>query len=146
MRVGSVVLPAVLAIAAAVLAPTSAQAAPAQCGLQLPTKVVIDAPRVDADMRLTNGCWSNGATSATWDMVVRGVVAGPIEFDQDDFDEDPDLYAWWDDTDPMGKWTLTPRGAVATGNAPLSQNTAVTLVKYGSRLATKVTRSGSSVS
>src|SRR4051812_13404359 len=117
MRVRSVVLPAVLAVAAAVLAPTAAQAAPAQCGLQLPTKVVIDAPRVEADMRLTNACFDHAAATATWDMVIRGgVVAGTIEFDQDDFDEDPPLYVWWDDTDPMGKWTLTPRGAAAAND------------------------------
>lgn len=146
MRVRSAVLPAVLAVAAAVLAPTAAQAAPAQCGLQMPTKVVIAAPQTEVEVRLTNACFDEGAVSAKWDMTVRGGVIGQVQYGESVFLNDPPLGMTWDDTDPMGRWTLLPRGAKAFDGADLTQNTGVTHVKYGSTLAAKVTRSGSKLS
>jgi hypothetical protein len=142
MRVRSVVLPAVLAVAAAVLAPTAAQATPS-CALGMPTKVVVDAPRAEVDVRLTNGCFDGGVVEARWNMTTRGVDMGQVVYGENVFLTDPDLYMWWDDTDPMGRWTLTPGGAVTAEGDELRQNTAVTLVKYGSDLTTKVTRTGS---
>jgi hypothetical protein len=56
-------------------------------------------------------------------------------------------WTWtWPDEAPMGRWVSDPTGAAQADGDPLTQNTAVTLVKYASKLATTVTRSGSGLS
>lgn len=145
MRVRSVVLPAVLAVAAAVLAPTSAQAA-TKCALIAPTKVVVDAPGETTQMRLTSGC--STADYLAWDFDhVGGDVGYSIEFSSEDFAAGiTGAELEWDPVDPMGRWNLIPRGATTPGGPGPEQNSAVTQVKYGSKLTTKVTRAGSKLS
>ena len=147
MRVRSVVLPAVLAVAAAVLAPTAAQAAP-QCSLVMPTKVVIDARTVDSEVSLTPGCFTGEADHAWWDLAHASGVGYAVDFEPEDLLEGPGSY-WtipWEDSDPAGRWVLSPAGTNPEGQPQVAQNTAVTLVKYKSNLTTKVTRTGSKLS
>ena len=150
MRVRSVVLPAVLAVAAAVLAPTSAQAATVQCGAIIPTKIVADGPVIGLDVTLTTGCARpEPAQHAKWDLIQRSTGAyTPVEFDSAEIAESRYWTVEWEDDNPVGRWTLTPQelGAVSADGQELSQNTAVTTIKYGSRLDTKVTRTGSKLS
>ena len=138
----SIVLSAVLAVAAAVLAPTSAQAA-TRCALHVPTKVVVDAPDDESLMWLTSGC--STADVALWDFEhSRGWDAYELHFVPSDFAEGHIAKTVaWHPTDPMGRWNLIPLGAETADGTPLDQNSAVTTVKYGSRLITTVTRSGS---
>lgn len=148
MRVRSVVLPAVLAVAAAVLAPTSAQAAQ-MCNLLMPTKVVVDARTVETPVALTTGCFTpDRADHAYWDLEHGGTVLYSLDFESEDLDEGPSA-AWtipWEDVDPMGRWTTRGYEAPTVGGGFLTQNTAVTMVKYASKLTTKVTRTGGKLS
>ena len=147
MRLRSVVLPAVLAVAAAVLTPTSAQAA-TKCALLMPTKVVIDAPEVWTDVTLTYGCYvPEQAAYANWELVYGADrIVDPVPFTSDEIDEGPYWSIPWMSSDPTGRWVLRPAGAKTVSDADLDQNSAVTTVKYGSRLATKITRTGSKLS
>lgn len=147
MRARSVVLPAVLAVAAAVLAPTSAQAN-TTCSLLMPTKVVVDARTVDSDVRLTPGCFTGEADHAWWDLDHAGGVGYTVDFESEDLLEGPGSYWYipWEDSDPMGRWVLTPAGTNPEGQPQVPQNTAVTMVKYKANLATKVTRTGGTLS
>jgi hypothetical protein len=142
MRLRSVVLPVVVACAAAVAVPTPAAAAPSQCSLVMPTKVVIDDDTVPTDIRLSSNCFTNGADHAYWDLLHPGSGwGGPLDFESADFASgDPDYYIEWYDDDPMGNWYLEPVEAAQADGDPLTQNSAVTKVKYASRLTTKVTR------
>ena len=144
MRLRSLVLPAVLAFGAAVVVPAPAQAA-VQCGLIVPTKVVINKQTTPSDMSLTSGCYSNQADFANWDYVHSG---SGFHFDNDFTTEqlaESQYWTWpWPDAAPMGRWVSTPRGSEQADGDPLSQNTAVTYVKYGSKLTATVTRTGTS--
>ncbi len=143
MRLRSLVLPAVLAIGAAVVAPTSAQAAPAQCGLIVPSKVVIDAQEVEADMWLTLGCYRNEAAFANWDYLHKGSgMSAAVDFTPEDIaaGEDTVFVGSWPDDAPMGRWQLKWVDAERADGSTLTQNDAYTTVKYGSELATTVTR------
>lgn len=146
MRVRSVVLPAVLAMAAAVLAPTSAQAA-TKCAMAMPTKVVIDAPRVWTPVTLTSGCRApEQAEHAYWDLEHNSSDYGfLIDLELDDLKDSRGSLPW-DDTDPVGRYTLHPYEAVGVNGTVLDQNTAVTTVKYGSRLVATPARKGSTLS
>jgi hypothetical protein len=146
MRVRSIVLPVALAVAAAVAVPAQANAA-VECGLLMPTKVVVNDDTVDIDMALTSGCSTNQASYANWDLVHPG--SGAVvdnDFSAQDVADSADGTYWalpWPDVAPMGKWISQPTGAERADRTPLTQNTAVTLIKYGSKLTTKVTRTGS---
>ena len=141
MRLRSLVLPAVLAVGAAVIAPAPAQAA-VQCGLIVPTKVVINAAVVESDITLTSGCFTNDADHAYWDFVHMGSGIGfPMQFDAEALaDDNPYFYMDWYDDDPMGKWDVMADEAATAGGDPLTQNDAVIQVKYGSKLTAAVTR------
>lgn len=147
MRVRSVVLPAVLAVAAAVLAPTPAQAA-TKCSLVMPTKVVVDARTVETPIALSTGCFTpDQADHAYWDLEHGGTVYYSLDFESEDLAQGPgaDWTIPWEDSDPMGRWIARGYEAPAAGGF-LDQNTTVTTVKYGSKLTTKVTRAGSKLS
>lgn len=150
MRVRSVVLPALLAVAAAVLAPTSAQAAPVQCGAKIPAKIVADGPEMQLDVDLTSGCAKpDPVIQAKWDLVQdRSGASTPVTFSSAEIAKSRYWTITWADENPVGRWTLIPqeRGAVTAGGVELTQNTAVTQIKYGAKLTTKVTRSGSKLS
>jgi hypothetical protein len=139
MRFRSVVLPAALAVGAAVLAPTPAQAA-SQCALVMPTKVVVDEPTEEMDFNLTTGCGRNGATKASWNLVHNSGAGGPLDFEAEHFEQRYFYIEWYDDQDPKGNWYLKPTGAERADGTPLTQNSAVVEVKYASKLTTKVTR------
>ncbi len=140
MRLRSLVLPAVLAFGAAVVVPAPAQAA-VQCGVIMPTKVVINAPRVKTDMTLTSGCYTNEADHANWDVWHPGSGFGYTNnFSSEDLALGPDWIWPWDDHEPMGRWVLDPTGAAQADGDPLTQNESVILVKYASRLSAPLTR------
>jgi hypothetical protein len=89
MRFRSVVLPAVVVAAGVVVAPTPANAA-VQCGIVVPTKVVVNAPAVDMDFNLTSGCYTNNADHAYWDFVHAGHNVGfPMNFEAADLADGP---------------------------------------------------------
>ena len=140
MRLRSFVLPVAVAAAAVLVVPSSAEAA-VQCGIVMPTKVVINAPRVSTPMTLTSGCYTNEADHANWDVWHPGTGFGYTNnFTAEDLALGPD-WSWpWDDFEPMGKWTTEATGAATADGTPLTQNDAVTLVKYGSKLTASVTR------
>jgi hypothetical protein len=146
MRFRSVVLPAAVALAAVVAIPSSASAA-VQCGLIVPSKVVINAAEVDTHMSLTDGCYSNQADHANWDYVHPG--SGYVvdnDFAATDLAKSQ-YWTWtWPDFAPMGKWESRPTGAAQADGDPLTQNTGVTLVKYGSKIAATVTRTSTKLS
>ena len=143
MRLRSLVLPAVLAFGAAVALPTPAQAA-VQCGLFVPTKVVINAEIVESDMSLTDGCYNNQADHANWDYRHSGSgFYVDNDFAAADLAESQ-YWTWkWPDDAPMGRWVSEPRGAEQVDGDPLTQNTAITYVKYGSKLTAALTRTSS---
>ena len=142
MRLRSLVLPALLAIGAAVVVPVPAQAA-VQCGLVTPTKVVIDARYVGAPMRLTTGCYQNEADHASWTLkhetgwgdtiAFRDVVSGT------DRGKGFYFHPFHDDKD-MGRFLLSPVEAETADGTSLTQNSATILVKYAARLSAPVTR------
>ena len=138
MRLRSLVLPAVLAFGVTVVAPVHAQAA-VECGLVVPSKVVIDAPEVETPMRLTNGCYANGADVADWELELANSDR-PVE-DVVGLADGQNFTRTWRDDAPMGTWTWRPtaEGATADGQ-PLSQNWTRTDVKYASTLTASVTR------
>jgi hypothetical protein len=139
MRLRPLALPAVLAAAAAVLTPVPAQAA-VQCGLIVSTKIVINDPSNQALVRLTDGCQDNAADHAYWDYVSR-TYAFPMDFTAGHIDgtRSRSFVAEFEHGD-VGRWVLTPRGAEEADGTPLTQNSAVTLVKYDSTLRARVTR------
>ena len=140
MRLRSLVIPAVIAFGAAVVVPTPAQAA-VQCGLFVPTKVVINAELVDTDMTLTQGCYTNEADHANWDYRHSGSgFYVDNDFTAADLATGPEWTWTWPDDAPMGRWVSEPRGAAQGDGDPLTQNTAVTYVKYGSKLTAALTR------
>jgi hypothetical protein len=141
MRFRSVVLPAAVALAAIVVVPSSASAA-TQCGLIVPSKVVINAEEVDAPMSLTSGCYSNAADHAYWDYDHPGSGAWfPVDFEASDLELGPDGWSlpWYDD-DAMGQWVLTGNECKTGDGTDLTQNSAATLVKYASKVSAPVTR------
>jgi hypothetical protein len=115
-----------------------------ECGLIVPSKVVVNAKTVDTDINLTAGCFTNQADHANWDYVHPGSgFSIDNDFDATQLAEGA-YWTWtWPDQAPMGKWVSQPTGAARADLTTLTQNTASTVVKYGSKLATKVTRTGS---
>jgi hypothetical protein len=143
MRLRSVVLPVAVAVAAAIAVPATANAAAVQCGVIMPTKVVINAKTVDTDMTLTSGCFTNHADHANWTYTnTRAGFGAPLTWTAEELAQGSDWYTTWDDWQPMGTYYLVPDECKTAGGVDLTQNSAVTKVKYGSKLATKVTRSG----
>ena len=139
MRFRSVVLPAAVALAAVAAVPSSASAA-AQCGLIVPTKVVINAEEVAMPMTLTSGCDTNAADHAYWDYDHSSGAWFAVDFEAADIAQDPYWSLPWYDDDPMGTWTLNPNEAKTGDGTDLTQNSAVTQVKYASKIAATVTR------
>jgi hypothetical protein len=142
MRRRSAVLSAVLAVAAASV-PAGPASARAQCGLVMPAAVVVDAPTVQTDVTLTSGCYANEADHAFWDLIHPGSggFRRPVDFESAEIAEGPHGHQQWSDIEPMGNWYLEPFGAETADGSDLTQNAAITRVKYASRLSTTVTRS-----
>ena len=139
MRFRSIVLPTAVALAAVVAVPSSANAA-VQCGLLTPTKVVVDTADEARPVYVTTGCRSNAADHAHWDYVHRtGEVAVNFTAAQIDGLGLPQPMVTYGDQH-IGRWVLTPRGAEQADGTPLTQNSAVTYVKYASRFDTRVAR------
>lgn len=139
MRLRSVVLPVVVACAAAVAVPTSAAAAPSQCSLVMPTKVVVAAATTEMDFYVASNCTTNGADHANWRLGHGSGTSGPIDLDAAGI-EARDYFIEWYDDDPMGTWYLKPTGSAKADTTPLTQNSTTIAVKYASKLTTKVTR------
>lgn len=140
MRFRSVVLPAAVALAAVVAVPSSASAA-AQCGVLMPSKVVIDDATVVTDMTLTSGCFRSGAEHANWDVWHLSTGFGyENNFTSEDLADGP-YWTWsWQDDEPMGRWVTEATGAATADGTALTQNDVLTIVKYDSRLSTRITR------
>jgi hypothetical protein len=134
MRLRSVVLPAVVALAGAVVAPSPAAAASAQCALVVPTKLVINAPVVRFNFNLTQSCVTNGADHAYWDLTHNSGAGGPMDFESADMTQRYFFMRWHDDA-PMGNWYLRPDEAAQADGDPLTQNSAVTKIKYASQFS-----------
>jgi hypothetical protein len=146
MRLRSVVLPVAVALASAVVLPTSAEAA-VQCGLIMPSKVVVNAPYVVTDMTLTSGCFTNEADHANWDVFHASSGFGySNDFTSTDLAEGPHWSWRWDDYEPMGKWVTEATGAATGDGTPLTQNNSSTLVKYASKISATVTRTSTKLS
>lgn len=60
------VIPAAVALATAVGLPAPALAAPAECSLVLPAKLVVDSRTEQVPHRLSSNCSANGADAASW--------------------------------------------------------------------------------
>src|SRR5215217_1791261 len=146
MRVRSVVLPVAVAVATAVAVPSPAQAA-TQCGLIVPTKVVINAVTVDTDITLTSGVFTNEADHAYWDYSHSSGYSGALDFESTDLaDGDPNYYITWDDDQPMGNYALTPVECKTADGVDLTQNSGLTKAKYASKIAATVTRTSTKLS
>jgi hypothetical protein len=140
VRLRRLVVPTVVALAAAVGTAAPASAA-VECGLIMPTKVVVDAPNVDAPVTLTSGCVTNDAERASWDIRHETSGVGGVETFIQGALADPVYWRiGWLDT-PVGRWVTTPAGATTWADTDLTQNSSVTWLKYGSKLAAKVYRS-----
>lgn len=147
MRLRPVVLPVAVACAAAVAVPSQAQAGTEQCSLVMPTKVVVDAEIVTSSLRLATNCTHNAADTASWDLRNSAGSIASIAFYPEDFADGLTYgYMEWYDTDAMGRYVSQPAGAAQAGGAALTQNSPATLVKYASKLATKVTRTKTGLS
>lgn len=145
MRLRSFALPAVLTAAAFVLSPVPAQAA-VECGLIVPTRIVVDDPTNVGGVRLTDGCEGNAADHAYWDYVSYN-AAFPMDFTAGHIDGTRSRqFVVEFDHDEIGRWVLTPRGAAQADGTALTQNSAVTLVKYDSELKARVTRTSTKLS
>ena len=140
MRLRSLVVPTVVALATAVGLAAPASAA-VECGLIMPTKVVVDAPNVMAPVKLTSGCVTNDAERAKWDIRHESTGIGGVEEFIQGALSNPDVWyiGWWDT--PVGRWVTTPAGAPTWGGGQLTQNSSVTWLKYASKIATTVYRS-----
>ena len=130
--------PALLAFGVTVVAPAPAQAA-VECGLVVPSKVVIDAPQVEAPMRLTNGCYVNRADSADWEL---RLASSDRPVDDVVGLTGREFARTWSDDAPMGWWSWRPtaEGAMADDGQVLSQDWTRTEVKYAGTLTAAVTR------
>jgi hypothetical protein len=147
MRLRSLALSATAALAAAVaLSGSSASASLPGCHLNGPTKVVVDSATEKVTwgfgpdcMDVTNG----GGAAATWALTdPAGNLVRSIGL------EIPDPLAYQDswtfgDTVSKGRYTTTPTGIDPSW---LTQNAPGLTVKYGSKLVTTVTRSGTGLS
>ncbi len=119
-----------------------------QCGLIPPTKVVVDSRVEPRPLVLTSGCWNNQADHANWRYSHASGTSFDVDFSAEDLagGNGRDFGVEWHDDDPMGRYALTPTGAGQADGDPLTQNSAVTYVKYGSKLVSTVTRTGSGLS
>ena len=131
MHLRSFVIPTAVALAAAVGLPATAQAAPAQCSLVLPAKVVVDSTSETIPSRLSSNCTSSDATTASWHVVHTGGAND-----------------WWlewtlpgvnggvlPSTLATGTYRAYPGGAEQADGDPLTQNTPETVVKLGARVS-----------
>src|SRR5215213_3305682 len=137
MRLRSAIVAAIAV--GAVVAPTGpASAATAQCSIVAPTKIVIDREYRAVPLRLSSNCAAAGAVYAEWDFIhsTKGWQNFAV-FDGTTTDT-LDVYDW--DT-PVGTYTVRPWEAYTSDFTDLTQNTATTQVKLGSRLAVTATRS-----
>ena len=130
MRLHRLVVPSAVALAAAVGLPAPAQAAPAQCSLVMPAKLVLDPGAEDVNHRLSSNCAAVGAAAASW-HVVR--VGGGHDWWVDLDDEVTDGVELFPSAEPIGTYRAYPAGAEQADGEPLTQNTPQMLVKYGAR-------------
>lgn len=141
MRLRSVV-PAVLAVATALaVVPASASAAPSECSVVVPTKVVVDREVVVSPVRVASNCSWNEMEFAHWTLHHATGEHIPLTFA--DFRGSRSV-TWYDD-DAKGTWTTRPVEAHRSDGSLLTQNSATTRVKYGARLGASVTRSGTAM-
>jgi hypothetical protein len=147
MRLRTFAAAATAALAAAVALPGSAvSAAVPGCHLNGPTKVVVDSATEKVTWGFGPDCMEvtdQAGAAATWDLedpsgnLVKTIgleIPHPLAY------EDSHTFA---DTAPKGRYTATPTGIDPSW---LTQNAPVLVVKYGSKLATTVTRSGTGLS
>jgi hypothetical protein len=130
-------------VAGALVVPGSAQAAPARCALAMPTKIVVNSVTEQAPVRLTSSCAAARVDRAVWSLrQPGGAVAMPVEFAPEDLaaGRTTGIVEFYDD-DRKGAWTARPDGVTSTASTELVQNTPVTLLKYGSRIAATADRS-----
>ena len=135
MRLRSILITAT-AVAASIVPVGGSASAVGTCSVIAPSKVVLDRETVPVSYRLADDCGVAGAVYASWDVVhpVDG-VAGGLTFDGTSSDT-------WTLHDWQGpaRYTVRPWSAVDVDTALLTQNTAVTTVKLGSRLSATTTR------
>jgi hypothetical protein len=136
MRLRSVLI-AAGAVAAAVVPGGQSASALGTCSVVGPTTAVLDRELVHVPYRLAGDCAVAGAVYASWDVVhPSDGVTGGLTFDGA-------MTATWDLYDWMGpaRYTVRPWSALDVDSVPLTQNSAHTTVKLGSRLTATVSRS-----
>ena len=134
MRRRSVVLTSAVAAAVVVL-PGSAAAAPAQCSLVVPAKVVVDRPLEEIPVRLSSNCTASGADHAYWDVVNHRGWGWQVDFEATDIAEGTTAAVLeHGGTDPVGIYRGYGVGAEQADGDALTQNAPVMAVKYGAKL------------
>lgn len=135
MRVKPLVV-AALAGLACVAPAVPASAAAAQCSIVAPTKVVIDQPYRGVPLRLSSNCAAAGAVYASWDFVHPREGFSDIAIFDGTTTDTWDLYDW----EAPGAYAIRPSAAFRADFSDVTQNTATTTVKLGSRLTATTTR------
>jgi hypothetical protein len=144
MRLRSITLPVVLALAATFALPSAAQSASTQCSIVMPSKVAIGAANVTTPIRVASNCAANDVDMAHWALEHASGAYTPLDFVVSVGDTTQRLQ-WFDD-DPMGTWTTSPEAATTAADDPLVQNTTSTRVKYAAKLTTRATRTTKALS
>jgi hypothetical protein len=130
-------------VTGALAVPDPALAAPARCALLMPTKIVVNSATEQASVRLASSCTAAQVERAVWSLrQPGGGLAMPIAFEPADLaaGRTAGSVEFYDD-DRKGAWTARPHEVTGPASADLVQNTPVTLLKYGSRIAASVDRS-----
>jgi hypothetical protein len=145
VRARRLVLPLAVALAGGALSATAA-AAPVDCAIELPATVAIESETTPVFADLSPDCLRPaGPVDANWTFGPATGPTSPLHYSVYQFEAPEALttYAVISDGDPTGTWTATPAGAQDGDGAPLTQNTARTVVKYASLLAAGLTRTAS---
>jgi hypothetical protein len=148
VRARRLVLPLAVALAGGAL-PAPADAAAADCSIELPATVVIDSETAVVHAQVSPDCLrDSGPVDANWLFGHGTGPTTPLHFDawQVAGPSSMTAYAVIGDRDPTGVYTATPAGAQDADSTPMTQNTARTVVKYASSFGAGLLRTRTALS
>lgn len=135
-----VALSAALLSSALVSLPQAASAA-GSCSPVTPSKVWVDRPYLEVPVSLGSNCYYAGVDYASWNVVHR--YYGPQDIVIMD-GSDSDTWTFYD-WDYLGGYDITPSNCWDADYNDISQGSAFTNVKLGSRVSVKAVRNGNYV-
>ena len=136
MRLRSIATAVFATVALVVPSGATASAATPECSIVAPTKIAIDREYREVPLQLTSSCAASGTVYAAWDVMHSTKGWQNVAIFENATTAPLDVY----DFDPTGSYTLRPAVAFRANYSSVTQNTATTRVKLGSRLPTTITR------